>query len=103
MKSTTLEQLNERWYQQKCAKHNRAISSAGYPDKARFAQMFHAHARRINRQHRLINRASRVAGYLTELCFWSEVTRDNRQLSGYPVRIHIFGNSGTPKGKRRDE
>lgn len=102
-KSTTLEQLNQRWYEQKCAKHNRAFNAAGRPHKDRFAQLFHAHARRINRQHRLINRASRVAGYLTELCTWSQIIRSNRKLSGYPDRIHVFGNSGTPKGKRRDE
>ncbi|EKN4811523.1 TPA: hypothetical protein ACPZRY_004615 [Yersinia enterocolitica] len=102
-KSTTLEQLNQRWYEQKCVKHNRAFNAAGRPGKERFAQLFHAHARRINRQHRLINRASRVAGDLTYLCTWSQIIRSNRKLSGYPVCIHIFGNSGTPKGKRRDE
>ncbi|HHH1980875.1 TPA: hypothetical protein ACPZUA_003903 [Yersinia enterocolitica] len=103
MKATTLEQLNERWYQQKLAKHNRAFNGAGRPGKERFAQIFHAHARRINRQHRLINRASRVAGDLTYLCTWSQIIRSNRKLSGYPVIIHIFGNSGTPKGKRGEE
>ncbi|HGH0375283.1 TPA: hypothetical protein ACJHE1_004375 [Yersinia enterocolitica] len=102
-KSTTLEQLKQRWYEQKCVKHNRTFSAAGRPGKERFAQLFHAHTRRINRQHRLINRASRVAGYLTELCAWSQIIRSNRKLSGYPERIHVFGNSGTPKGQRGDE
>jgi Txe/YoeB family toxin of Txe-Axe toxin-antitoxin module len=99
-KSTTLEQLNQRWYEQKVAKHNRTFSSAGKPKKDRWAQLYHAHARRINRQHRMINRASFVAAYLSELSMWGQVTRANRKIIGYPERVYVFGNSGTPQEKQ---
>jgi len=99
-KSTTLEQLNQRWHEQKTAKHNRTFSSAGKPSKDRWAQIVHAHKRRIDRQHRLINRASFIAAYLSELSMWGPLIRSNRKIIGYPERVYVFGNSGIPKEKQ---
>ncbi|WP_313382836.1 hypothetical protein [Pantoea sp.] len=96
-KSTTLEQLQARWHEQKLAKHKRAYSAAGRPGKSRWSEIFEAHKRRVLRRNGVRNRAANVAGTLSDYQAWAEMVRANRKHFGLPPQVHRFGNSGKEK------
>ncbi|MBD2816514.1 hypothetical protein ID850_17600 [Xenorhabdus sp. Flor] len=97
MKSTTLDQLNSRWYEQKKSTHTRGYNAAGRPSEERWREIVLAHVRRVNRGRIVKNNAAKVAERLTELESLSWIVSNNRKLSGLPPMKFVFGNSGTAK------
>ena len=92
--STTVEQLLSKWMIEIRARRKSCQSASG----AKWREVFAAHEKKVSRQKYKDNRAEKVAYKLLNAEMFASWGR------GYlPVVIHIFGNSGTPKGKRRDE
>jgi hypothetical protein len=96
-KSTTLDQLNVRWHEQKVATHKRTFSAAGNLNKERWAEVVRVHKRRVLRRKGYRNRAANVAGILAEYQIWAEVIRSNRKHLNMPPEVHRFGNGGQEK------
>lgn len=101
-KSSTLEQLNEAWHQEKVAKHYRTYNGAGKPDHHRWQETVKAHKKKVSRCRQMKNRAKWVACWLNDLDTWSFVIRNNRKSIGLPPQITTFGNSGQAKLTRDD-
>lgn len=93
-KSSTANQISERCHLERMAKHRRTYSSAGSPNKDRWAEICRAHRRRVSRRNGLGNRAIRLVAKITERDFWSGAIRNNRKSEGLPPLVFRISHSG---------
>lgn len=100
MKGTDLDTLLDAWGKEEKLVLKKMHTAAGRPNRQRFTSI---NASRLMRKYR--NRkdciyAEKVAYRLSEICFMSDLIKNNREQAGLPTYIFTFGNSGTVKSRR---
>ncbi|MBN4867729.1 MULTISPECIES: hypothetical protein [Providencia] len=99
-KTTDLDTLLDTWGREEKLILRKMHTAAGRPNRKRFTSINASRLMRKYRNRKDCMYAEKVAYRLSEICFMTELIKNNREQAGLPTYIFTFGNSGTAKSQR---